>query len=72
MRWATRKSIHIDRSASAWLIGRFIDPDAAFVFVTAPDDVPAGAVPFDMRGFGFGHHGRDCRHSPEATGCHTG
>jgi hypothetical protein len=60
MRWATRKGIHIDRSASAWLIGRFIDPDAEFVFVTGPDDVPADASPFDMRGVEFGHHGSDC------------
>lgn len=60
MRWATRASIHIDRSASAWLIGRFVDPDAEFVFVTGPEDVPTGAVPFDMRGVEFGHHGSDC------------
>lgn len=60
MRWATRASIHIDRSASAWLIGRFIDPAAEFVFVTGPEDVPTGAIPFDMRGVEFGHHGSDC------------
>lgn len=60
MRWATRAGIHIDRSASAWLIGRFIDPDADFAFVTGPDDVPADAIPFDMRGVEFGHHGSDC------------
>ena len=35
MRWATRQSIHIDRAACSWLIGRFIDPDAEFVFVGA-------------------------------------
>ncbi len=60
MRWATRAGIHIDRSASAWLIGRFIDPDADFAFVTGPDDVPVDAIPFDMRGVEFGHHGSDC------------
>lgn len=60
MRWATRADIHIDRSASAWLIGRFIDPDAEFTFVTGPDDVPSAAIPFDMRGIEFGHHGNDC------------
>jgi hypothetical protein len=60
MRWATRANIHIDRSASAWLISRFIDPNAEFVFVTGPEDVPTGAVPFDMRGVEFGHHGSDC------------
>jgi hypothetical protein len=60
MRWATRADVHIDRSASAWLIGRFIDPDAEFTFVAGPDDVPADATPFDMRGVEFGHHGNDC------------
>lgn len=60
MRWATRAGIHIDRSASAWLIGRFIDPDAEFAFIAGPDDVPADAIPFDMRGVEFGHHGDDC------------
>ncbi|MGI9155066.1 MAG: chromate resistance protein ChrB domain-containing protein [Marmoricola sp.] len=60
MKWATRASIHIDRAASAWLIRRFIDAEAAFVFVTDPGAVPADAVPFDMRGVEFGHHGHDC------------
>lgn len=60
MKWATRAGIHIDRAASAWLIKRFVDPDAEFVFVTDPDDVPAEATPFDMRGVEYGHHGADC------------
>jgi hypothetical protein len=60
MRWATRAGIHIDRSASAWLIGRFLDTDATFEFVTDPSDVPDDATPFDMRGVEFGHHGDDC------------
>lgn len=60
MRWATRAGIHIDRSASAWLIRRFIDPSAEFAFVAGPDDVPSDATPFDMRGVEFGHHGKDC------------
>jgi hypothetical protein len=60
MRWATRQSIHIDRAASAWLIGRFIDPDAEFVFVADPADVPPDATPFDMRGVDLSHHGTDC------------
>jgi hypothetical protein len=57
---ATRKSIHIDRSASAWLIGRLLDPEALFIFVAGLDDVPNDATPFDMRGVEFGHHGNDC------------
>jgi hypothetical protein len=60
MRWVTRAGVHIDRSSSAWLVRRFIDPDATFEFVSGPDDLPEGAVPFDIRGVEFGHHGHDC------------
>ncbi len=60
MRWATRAGVHIDRASSAWLIARFIDPDAEFVFVSGPDELPPGATPFDMRGVDLGHHGHDC------------
>ncbi|MFJ9794535.1 chromate resistance protein ChrB domain-containing protein [Streptomyces sp. NPDC101145] len=60
MKWATRAGIHIDRAACAWLIRRFIDPDAEFVFVTDPAHVPADATPFDMRGAELGHHRGDC------------
>jgi hypothetical protein len=60
MNWATRAGIHIDRAACAWLIRRHLDPDAHFVFVTDPGDVPADATAFDMRGVDLGHHGDDC------------
>jgi hypothetical protein len=60
VKWATRASIHIDRAACAWLIRRHIDPDAQFVFVTDPAEVPPDATPFDMRGVELGHHGGDC------------
>jgi len=60
MRWATRAHCHIDRVACAWLIRRFIDDEAEFVFVDDPDDVPADATPFDMRGVELGHHDGDC------------
>lgn len=58
--WVTRPRPGVDRCASAWLIRRFIDPKARFIF--APEDrVPAGAVPFDMfHEEGFGHRGDDC------------
>ena len=39
MRWATRRHCHVDRAACAWLIRRFVDPDATFVFVDDPDDI---------------------------------
>ena len=58
-RWVTRPRPHVDRIASAWLVKRFVDPDAEFVF--APEDaLPAGAVPFDVLGAELGHHGDDC------------
>lgn len=57
MRWATRAGVHVDRAASAWLIRRFVDPDAEFVFVDDPDDVPGDATPFDMIGVELTHHG---------------
>ena len=60
MKWATRRAIHIDRAACAWLIRRFVDPEAEFVFVADPAHVPAEATPFDMRGVDLGHHGGDC------------
>ena len=60
MRWPTRAGVHIDRAACAWLIRRFLDPAAEFVFVADPADVPADATPFDMRGVALGHVGSDC------------
>jgi hypothetical protein len=60
VRWATRAGVHIDRAACAWLLRRFIDPDAEFLFVTDPDEVPADATAFDMRGVELSHHGGDC------------
>lgn len=57
--WTTRKNIHIDRICSAWLIRRFIDPRAKFVF--APENrLPKDAIPFDVFGAEFSHHGEDC------------
>jgi hypothetical protein len=58
-RWVTRPRPHVDRIASAWLIKRFVDPDAEFVFAP-PDQLPGDAIPFDMAGVEFGHHGEDC------------
>ena len=58
--WMTRPRPGIDRVSSAWLIRRFIDPKARFVFAAAPASHPE-AIPFDM--FveqGFGHRGDDC------------
>jgi hypothetical protein len=60
MKWATRAGIHIDRAACAWLIRRFVDPDAEFLFVGDLAEVPADATPFDMRGVALGHVGGNC------------
>lgn len=58
--WVTRFRPGIDRVSSAWLIRRFIDPKARFVFGSAPADHP-DAIPFDMfSSEGFGHRGEDC------------
>jgi hypothetical protein len=58
-RWVTRPRPHIDRIASAWLIKRFIDPAAEFVFAE-PAAFPADAVPFDAPGVELSHQGEDC------------
>ncbi|MHB8577486.1 MAG: chromate resistance protein ChrB domain-containing protein [Dehalococcoidia bacterium] len=60
MNWVTRPGCHIDRAACAWLIRRYIDPEATFVFVEDPSDAPSDAIPFDMRGVALSHHGGDC------------
>jgi hypothetical protein len=60
MKWATRPGVHVDRAACAWLIRRFIDPAAEFVFPADPAAVPADATPFDMRGAALGHHEGNC------------
>lgn len=60
-KWVTRKDIYIDRLASAWLIRRFIDPNAKFVFISKGENkLPKNAIPFDMYGSEFTHHGEDC------------
>jgi hypothetical protein len=58
-RWVTRPRPHVDRVASAWLIKRFIDPEAVFVFAP-PADFPADAIPFDAPGVELSHQGEDC------------
>jgi len=63
MKWITRKNANVDRIACPWLIRRFIDPEAVFLFVPT-DEVSAvaereGAIPYDVKGIELGHvHGR--------------
>jgi hypothetical protein len=52
--------VHIDRAACAWLIRRFLDPAAEFLFVDDLAAVPPGVTAFDLRGADLGHQGGDC------------
>ena len=59
--WVTRGGVHIDRIASAWLIRRFIDPEATFRFVTTKKHSPARhEIRFDMFDAEFTHEGSRC------------
>jgi hypothetical protein len=58
--WATRRGLHIDRIASAWLIRRLIDPEARFRFIDPKDEKKAGELRFDMVGGDFTHEGDAC------------
>jgi hypothetical protein len=64
LRWVTREYVHVDRTACPWLIKRFIDPKAEFIFAPAeriPDIVKKEkAIPYDARDVELGHHGDRC------------
>jgi len=64
MQWITRENAHVDRVACPWLIRRFVDPQAEFLFVPAADVMPTaertGATPFDVPNVDLGHHGKRC------------
>jgi len=64
MKWVTRENIHVDRVACPWLIKRFVDPEAEFLFVP-PEKVQETAdkekaIPFDSQGVELGHRGDRC------------
>lgn len=64
MKWVTRENVHVDRVACPWLIKKFVDADAEFLFVPADQVMPVaereGATPFDVKGVELGHHGAEC------------
>jgi hypothetical protein len=64
MIWVTRSQVHVDRVACPWLITRFIDSDAEFLFVPSSQvdsvSLDEGAIPFDAPGVDLGHHGDKC------------
>lgn len=55
--WATRRDLWVDRLACAWLIRRFIDPEACFLWLDHPEDCPSDALGFDFDGARFTHVG---------------
>lgn len=64
MKWVTREKARVDRIACPWLINRFIDRDATFLFVPAGEVMRVaereGAIPYDVPGVELGHHGDRC------------
>jgi len=64
MKWITREKVKVDRVACPWLIRKFIDPQAEFLFVPADQVMQVakreGATPYDVKGVEFGHHGKEC------------
>lgn len=61
MKWITREKVKVDRVACPWLIKRFIDPDAEFIFMPANTDWAAikDGIVFDVPGCKLGHHGEN-------------
>lgn len=60
MLWTTRRGRRVDRTACAWLIKRFVDPEATFAFFEAPVEAPEGAELFDVASARLSYHGEDC------------
>lgn len=64
MKWVTREHVKVDRVACPWLIGKFVDPQAEFLFVPAEGVLKVaqreGAIPFDVPGVELGHHEGKC------------
>lgn len=64
MKWVTRERPKIDRIACPWLVARFIDKDAEFMYVPGGEVMRVaeqnGAIPYDVPGAELGHHGESC------------
>jgi len=61
MKWVTWENVAVDRMACAWLIKRFIDPQAEFVFIpVGQKPYPEDAEPFDIPGACYSHHRGHC------------
>ena len=64
MKWITRERVKVDRVACPWLIRKFVDAQAQFLFVPADRVMEAakreGAIPYDVKDVELGHHGKEC------------
>jgi hypothetical protein len=64
MKWVTREKARVDRIACPWLISRFVDREAVFLFVPASEVMEVAereqAIPYDVPGVELGHHGDHC------------
>jgi len=64
VKWVTRQYVHVDRTACPWLIRRFVDPSAEFVFVPVEkiEEIvkKEKAIPYDAPNVELGHHGEEC------------
>ena len=63
MKWITREKVKVDRVACPWLMKKFVDPQAEFIFVPADKVIDEagrlGAIPYDVPDVELGHHGED-------------
>jgi len=64
MKWITRERVKVDRVACPWLIRKFIDPQAEFLFVPSEEVMAVAArenaIPYDVKDVELGHHGKAC------------
>ena len=64
MKWVTREKVKVDRVACPWLISKFVDRDAQFLFVPSDQVMETaqreGAIPYDVPNVELGHHGKEC------------
>jgi hypothetical protein len=64
MKWITREYVKVDRVACPWLIKKFVDKDAEFIFVPADKVMDEAkrldAIPYDVKNVELGHHGKEC------------
>ncbi len=72
MKWITREKVKVDRVACPWLIKKFIDPDAEFLFIPADKVLPIAeeqkAIAYDIPGVKYAHHDGRCSFEALITG----